>query len=135
MEGIIRKAAKDERRKCQIQQQELKMSELCAFIGKRIRGYRKLQGLSQMQLAEKSGLHPAYIGQLERGEKNATLESIQSICQGLQIPIDQFFSEIRLNEQVGITVAEQINTLVNGLSESEQLAVYNLIFDILKLKN
>ena len=110
------------------------MSELCVFIGKRIRRYRKLQGLSQMQLGEKSGLHPAYIGQLERGEKNATLESIQSICQGLQIPIDRFFSEIKLNDQNGINITEQINTLVNGLSESEQLAVYNLLIDALELK-
>ena len=52
------------------------MSEIAKFIGQRIRNYRTQRGLSQEKLAELSGCHPTYIGQVERGEKNATLESI-----------------------------------------------------------
>ena len=51
------------------------MSEIAKSIGQRIRNYRTKQGLSQEKLAELSGCHPTYIGQLERGEKNATLRS------------------------------------------------------------
>ena len=53
------------------------MSEIAKSVGQRIRNYRVKLELSQEKLAELSGVHPTYIGQLERGEKNATLESIE----------------------------------------------------------
>ena len=53
------------------------MSEIAKTIGQRVRNYRIDKGLSQEKLAELSGCHPTYIGQVERGEKNATLESIE----------------------------------------------------------
>ena len=56
------------------------MSEISKLIGQRIRNYRTQQKLSQEKLAELSGCHPTYIGQVERGEKNATLESIEKIA-------------------------------------------------------
>ena len=52
------------------------MSEITKWVGQRIRNYRVRSKLSQEQLAERSGCHPTYIGQVERGEKNATLDSI-----------------------------------------------------------
>ena len=52
------------------------MSEIAKIIGQRLRCYRIQSGLSQEKVAERSGCHPTYIGQVERGEKNATLESI-----------------------------------------------------------
>ena len=55
------------------------MSDIAKVIGQRIRNFRTTAGLSQEKLAELSGCHPTYIGQLERGEKNATLESIEKI--------------------------------------------------------
>ena len=45
------------------------MSILSVEIGQRIRNYRLQQKLSQEELAEKCGMHPTYIGQVERGEK------------------------------------------------------------------
>ena len=56
------------------------ISELSKIIGIRIRNYRTQQNLSQEKLAELSGCHPTYIGQIERGEKNATVESIAKIA-------------------------------------------------------
>lgn len=52
------------------------MSEIAKIIGQRVRNYRNEEGLSQEKLTELSGCHLAYIGQVERGEKNETLESI-----------------------------------------------------------
>ena len=45
------------------------MSDMSKALGLRIRNYRTQKELSQDKLAELSGCHPTYIGQLERGEK------------------------------------------------------------------
>ena len=63
------------------------MTNICEVLGQRIRMYRKHQHMSQEKLAELSGLHPTYIGQMERGEKNPTIESLYKICTALHIPI------------------------------------------------
>lgn len=39
-------------------------------------------------------MHPTYIGQLERGEKNASIESLYKISIGLQIPISQLLEKL-----------------------------------------
>ena len=70
------------------------MSQLAKDIGQRIRNYRVNQKISQEELAEKCGLHSTYIGQIERGEKNATIESISKIAAGLSIPMSTLFEKI-----------------------------------------
>lgn len=45
------------------------------LVGQRIRYYRLNLGLSQEKLAELSGCHPTYVGQLERGEKMQQLKA------------------------------------------------------------
>lgn len=70
------------------------MSSLSVEIGQRIRSYRLQNGFNQEELAEKCGLHPTYIGQVERGEKNATLESVSKIANGLSLPLSTLFENI-----------------------------------------
>lgn len=45
-------------------------------------------------MAELSGCRPTYIGQVERGEKNATLESIEKIASALNVPLSQLFEKL-----------------------------------------
>ena len=70
------------------------MSEIAKTIGRRVRNYRIEKGLSQEKLAELSGCHPTYIGQVERGEKNATLESIEKIASAMNVSLAQLFEKI-----------------------------------------
>lgn len=63
-------------------------------VGRRIRYYRKNHGLSQEALAERCGFHPTYIGQLERGEKNPSLESIHKITTSLDISMSRLLENI-----------------------------------------
>ena len=51
-----------------------------AFFGQALRERRAEQGLTQEELAFKSGYHPTYIGQLERGAKNPSLRTIMSLA-------------------------------------------------------
>lgn len=70
------------------------MSKISKEIEQRLRNYRVQQKLSQEELAERCGLHPTYIGQVERGEKNATIESISKIATGLNISLSTLFENI-----------------------------------------
>lgn len=63
-------------------------------LGLRVRYYRKQQGLSQEKLAELCSLHPTYIGQIERGEKNATIESLFHIAKGLGLPLSRLLEHL-----------------------------------------
>ena len=54
-------------------------------FGCNVRKYRKSLGLSQEQLAEESGLHRTYIGAVERGERNVSLNNIVAIARALRI--------------------------------------------------
>jgi len=56
-------------------------------IGLNITIIREWQGLTQEKLAELAGLHRAYIGQIERGEKNIGLRNLEKIARALDVDI------------------------------------------------
>lgn len=60
-------------------------------LGDRIRLLRIEKGLSQEMLGERSELHTNYVGQIERGEKNLTIDSLLKISKGLEISLEQLF--------------------------------------------
>jgi transcriptional regulator with XRE-family HTH domain len=53
------------------------MSDINKDVGFRIRTLRQEKGFSQERLAELADLHRAYIGQIERGEKNIGLKIVE----------------------------------------------------------
>ncbi|MDP7979915.1 helix-turn-helix domain-containing protein [Bacillus sp. WLY-B-L8] len=74
------------------------MENLIKAIGHNIRVIRKGKGLSQEELAFKANLHPTYIGQVERGEKNITIVTLSTILRSLGITLESFFSLIEPND-------------------------------------
>ena len=61
------------------------MAEINKAVGKRIRLLREKKNLTQENLAFEAGVHRAYIGQIERGEKNLGLVNLQKIAKALKI--------------------------------------------------
>jgi len=53
-------------------------------LGNKIRERRKFLGLSQERLAEDAGLDRTYIGAVERGERNVSLDNIVAIATALR---------------------------------------------------
>ncbi len=74
------------------------MSDLAQITGQRIRMYRQQKKLTQEELAERAGLHNTYIGQVERGEKNLTLNSLEKILKALEVPFSRFFEYLETSE-------------------------------------
>jgi len=62
-------------------------------FGKKVREERTKLGLSQEELANRAGVHRTYIGMIERGEKNITLENIERIVKTLRLKLSDFFKE------------------------------------------
>jgi transcriptional regulator with XRE-family HTH domain len=60
-------------------------------VGRNLRRHRKAAGLSQEDFAEALGVHRTYVGGIERGERNLTLQSVERIAARLGIePIELF---------------------------------------------
>ncbi|EST55518.1 MerR family transcriptional regulator [Brevibacillus panacihumi W25] len=67
------------------------MSDFLKLVGEQIRYIRKTKGLTQQTLAEKSNLQLSYISDVERGERNISLETLEKIITSLEIaPIEIF---------------------------------------------
>lgn len=52
-------------------------------FGIKVRMYRYEGQMTQEQLAEKANLHPTYLGSIERGERNVSIENIIIIARAL----------------------------------------------------
>lgn len=108
------------------------MSEIAKIIGQRIRNFRLQLGYSQEKLAELSGCHPTYIGQVERGEKNATLESVERITAALNVPLSMLFDKYEHSSRNDIPA--KCYELLLSKSQSEQEQVYKILLELDKYK-
>lgn len=87
--------------------------ELQVLVGERIRAIRKEKGLTQEQLAEKSGVYITYISDIERSERNITLDTLEKVLTALDVnPVEVF----RVDGIEGIELRTDKNLLVEALS-------------------
>lgn len=111
------------------------MGSVAKNIGQRIRNCRKSKGWSQEKLAELSGCHPTYIGQLERGEKNATIESLERITNALDISLSKLLENINGKEDNSINIPLACYELLISKTQAAQEQLYTILLEIDKYKN
>lgn len=107
-------------------------------VGEQIRYYRKKNGISQETLALIADVNPAYVGQIERGVKNPTINTLKKLTDTLGIDLATLFtpipdakqpmSEIRKHE------TEKIMLAINRLNDSELILLSQLITDIINFR-
>ncbi len=107
--------------------------EISVELGMRIRYYRKKRHITQERLAEICNLHPTYIGQLERGEKNATIESIYRIAKGLDIPISTLLENMEYLESTSSNIPLDIYHQLLSLSYEQQMIMQEIIQNVISL--
>ena len=110
------------------------MSDLTKIVGQRIRNYRTQLGLSQEKLAELSGCHPTYIGQLERGEKNATLESIDKVASSLKISLSKLFENLGGESTNERNIPLECYEFLLTKSQEEQEQIIKILIEMDKYK-
>lgn len=91
-------------------------------MGKRIRIFRKQQGLTQATLAKKVGISTSFMGHIERGSRVASLETLLSLSDVLNVSLD-----------VLVTGAgpEPINNPANNASVNYKMRLLNDVLRVL----
>jgi transcriptional regulator with XRE-family HTH domain len=78
-------------------------------VGNDLAAWRKLRGLTQVQLADRSGVHRDTIGRLERGDGGVSLENVLRVLRGLGVldtltrsldPYESDIGRLRSDEQL-----------------------------------
>lgn len=67
----------------------IKVTAVSKEIGKRICQIRKKRSITQEDLALEAGLNRAYIGYIERGERNPSTDTLVKISKALNISVKE----------------------------------------------
>lgn len=111
------------------------MSEFTLIVGKRIRKARKAKDLTLEELAERCGLHPAYIGQLERGVKNASLYTLEKIACALELSLTDLVGNSDIvTETAKTNIPADCRSIICTLPPQSHELIYALLKQIINLE-
>ncbi len=103
-------------------------------FGNRVRELRKRAGLTQADLAAKCGksIEMQRIGEIERGERNCTLQTIASLAKGLRCEPAELF--LFRPQQVGKTLSlldARLVDLWKGADDKQKEKAIRILSEIL----
>ncbi|QMV44729.1 helix-turn-helix domain-containing protein [Cohnella cholangitidis] len=104
------------------------MAELSNLVGARIRQIRKERGITQEQLGERAQLQSTYIGGVERGERNISLDTLEKIIVALEMKLPEFFyfGDISVDSP-DVEKAQLINTYISKLMLQNKREIQRMI--------
>lgn len=70
-----------------------------ALFGANVCLLRKSKGFSQEDLAEACGLHRTYVGSIERGERNISIDNMERIAAALGVDLPELLISKRFAAQ------------------------------------
>ncbi|WP_342434683.1 helix-turn-helix transcriptional regulator [Paenibacillus sp. FSL H7-0442] len=101
------------------------MTELRKQMGTRIRAIRNAKGLTQQKLADIASLDYRYIGALERGERNFSIDTLEKVLTALNVSISELmFSKEHMtkDETIRQEAIDEFVALTSRLNE-EQIGI------------
>lgn len=69
-------------------------ADLQERFGSRIRQMRTKRGFSQEEFADICEIHRTFMGSIERGERNVTLNTLHRLARGLQVPMSRLLTRL-----------------------------------------
>lgn len=106
--------------------------ELMLAVGARIRHFRRKKRLSQEELALRANLNPAYFGQVERGLKCPTVDTLYKISCALDVALSDLLQDIEHPEQARPGIST-VTALLSRLPEDKCRRVVDIIEAIVNL--
>lgn len=77
---------------------ENERSDIKWLFGRAVRRRRRELDLSQEELAERAGLHRNYVSDIERGDRNPSLENIQKLAEALGLKVSTLFIDYGVDQ-------------------------------------
>ncbi|MGO4501044.1 helix-turn-helix domain-containing protein [Paenibacillus sp. 2RAB27] len=108
------------------------MASLAKLIGERVRTIRKIKKLTQEQLGELAELQSSYIGGLERGERNVSLETVEKIIRALNMSQSEFFQFNEIGNSGKMAKSEFLEVFTSEL-QTRNLEDLRKFYEIYKL--
>ena len=98
-------------------------SQAQVLFGRKVRAVRDAVNVSRELAAEKSGITPNYLGEVERGEKWPSLEIICAIAAALSVSPSAFFEFEAQETDPGVLIQKLHRIVENRTTEQQQLAL------------
>lgn len=102
------------------------MSVNYKMIGRRIKGQRRTQRMSQAFLAEQVELSVSYISCIERAKKQVSLEALVRIANSLDTTVDCLLIGNQNNDPLSLTA--RWAELLSDCSNNEKILIYDMAF-------
>lgn len=100
----------------------------CKIIGENLKVLRKTLGITQMEAAERIDISVSGYREIERGNANPTLRTLELIAKGLEVPPLALLKDSMEEEKVQITRAiMQISLAVNKLTLLQRKQFLDLV--------
>lgn len=97
-----------------------------------IRHFRHQKGFSQEELALRANLNPAYLGQVERGEKCPTVDTLYKTANALGISLSELFRFESSPDQSEATM-DRIKLLLSRVPAEKNEQFLKAVEDIIAL--
>ena len=109
------------------------MNSVNSEIGNRIRQHRKRLGLSQERLALNAGLTVSFLGDIERGIKKPTVESLEKLLRALDVSFSDFFDyETEIRPLQDCSALEKLVLELKGRPNDEVEMIYAVVKRVLE---
>ncbi len=105
------------------------MDELSLEIGKNIRKYRKLRGLTLEKLAEVLATDTNYLGQCERGERRFSLDKLVDLMKYFNITANDIITVPLIQEKTkeNNIYLQEINELLYHCTDNQLAVILNML--------
>lgn len=98
------------------------------LLGKRIREERQKLNLTQEKIAESIDISDSYIGQIERGERSLTLDTLVRLANKLGVTIDYLLQD-SMGQVTNDQTVNQFSQIIHGRSPKQK----QMALDVIKM--
>ena len=107
------------------------MNDFYIILGKKIKEIRQKVGMTQEELAWKCGISLNFLGQIERGQKKPSIDTIKKIATALEISPSLLFDKIIYPSPKEDILTKKIQLLLKEGTEEDRKIIYNIMKSIL----